>query len=138
MRKNQSLLWNDPFTLPISLLPLLSYKSIPPSLSIYYPSLHNPFHLSLLSHCIQQILESVHHCHVNGIVHRDLKVCMTKSIAANSDNMNKEQFLEGPISFFARGIIFQSIFCFFVKLLSNFYSFSQLQFILKKAKNKNA
>ncbi|KAJ0033063.1 hypothetical protein NQD34_000170 [Periophthalmus magnuspinnatus] len=24
-------------------------------------------------HCIQQILESVHHCHVNGIVHRDLK-----------------------------------------------------------------
>uniref|UniRef100_A0A672IZS9 calcium/calmodulin-dependent protein kinase n=1 Tax=Salarias fasciatus TaxID=181472 RepID=A0A672IZS9_SALFA len=25
------------------------------------------------SHCIQQILESVHHCHVNGIVHRDLK-----------------------------------------------------------------
>uniref|UniRef100_A0A8C1QCB5 calcium/calmodulin-dependent protein kinase n=1 Tax=Cyprinus carpio TaxID=7962 RepID=A0A8C1QCB5_CYPCA len=25
------------------------------------------------SHCIQQILESVHHCHVTGIVHRDLK-----------------------------------------------------------------
>ncbi|XP_036790060.1 calcium/calmodulin-dependent protein kinase type II delta 2 chain isoform X3 [Oncorhynchus mykiss] len=25
------------------------------------------------SHCIQQIVESVHHCHVNGIVHRDLK-----------------------------------------------------------------
>ncbi|XP_055931496.1 calcium/calmodulin-dependent protein kinase type II alpha chain-like isoform X7 [Argiope bruennichi] len=25
------------------------------------------------SHCIQQILESVHHCHVNSIVHRDLK-----------------------------------------------------------------
>ncbi|MCJ8749336.1 hypothetical protein PDJAM_G00175110 [Pangasius djambal] len=24
-------------------------------------------------HCIQQILESVHHCHINGIVHRDLK-----------------------------------------------------------------
>ncbi|XP_075921849.1 calcium/calmodulin-dependent protein kinase type II subunit delta isoform X32 [Petromyzon marinus] len=25
------------------------------------------------SHCIQQILESVHHCHQHGIVHRDLK-----------------------------------------------------------------
>lgn len=25
------------------------------------------------SHCIQQILESVHHCHHNSIVHRDLK-----------------------------------------------------------------
>ncbi|XP_023288459.1 calcium/calmodulin-dependent protein kinase type II delta chain isoform X2 [Orussus abietinus] len=25
------------------------------------------------SHCIQQILESVHHCHHHGVVHRDLK-----------------------------------------------------------------
>ncbi|XP_025267133.1 calcium/calmodulin-dependent protein kinase type II alpha chain isoform X12 [Camponotus floridanus] len=25
------------------------------------------------SHCIQQILESVHHCHYHGVVHRDLK-----------------------------------------------------------------
>lgn len=30
--------------------------------------------LYLCSHCIQQILESVNHCHLNGIVHRDLKV----------------------------------------------------------------
>lgn len=43
----------------------------------------DPFSLSLSSlllawspssHCIQQIVESVNHCHTNGIVHRDLKV----------------------------------------------------------------
>ena len=28
------------------------------------------------SHCIQQILESVQHCHSSGIIHRDLKVCV--------------------------------------------------------------
>ncbi len=26
------------------------------------------------SHCIQQILESVYHCHDKGIIHRDIKV----------------------------------------------------------------
>ena len=28
------------------------------------------------SHCIQQILESVSHCHSLGIIHRDIKVCV--------------------------------------------------------------
>ena len=36
------------------------------------------------SHCIQQILESVNHCHMNGIVHRDLKV--------RKQNSRREEF----------------------------------------------
>lgn len=52
-------------------LPVPVFPDISPSSSsfCFWPD------LSLLhSHCIQQILESVNHCHINGIVHRDLKV----------------------------------------------------------------
>ena len=63
------------FPSPFSLLSSLSFLlSLLPFCLISRP----PSFVALppLSHCIQQILESVHHCHVNGIVHRDLKVCI--------------------------------------------------------------
>lgn len=66
-------LYSSPHLIPliISSLPFIVLSFFP-----FAPSRSCTCLLSLvLSHCIQQILESVHHCHVNGIVHRDLKVC---------------------------------------------------------------
>lgn len=87
-----TLLW-DCFLFSSPQLIPLTFSSLPFFLSFSSLLFHLSFHLfhhnparvhysPALSHCIQQILESVHHCHVNGIVHRDLKVCMTAATTA--------------------------------------------------------
>lgn len=56
----------------------LTFTSSPSSSPFsFWPGL-----LLLHSHCIQQILESVNHCHINGIVHRDLKVSKWQQLTA--------------------------------------------------------
>lgn len=62
-----------------------------------YPSLSPPTNcpsslFCLHSHCIHQILESVHHIHQHDIVHRDLKVSICRGASAsnppNPDTLN--------------------------------------------------
>ena len=66
---------------PKLLLQLLFYiisaciSSSNKSITVYVPyTTLTPFKWLTFSVCIQQIMESVHHCHVNNVVHRDLKV----------------------------------------------------------------
>ena len=59
--------------------PLLSLPSFPHSVTggeLFDDIVAREFYSEKdASHCIQQILESIQHCHSNGIIHRDLKVC---------------------------------------------------------------
>lgn len=45
------------------------------------------------SHCIQQILESVNHCHQNGVVHRDLKVNLIFKLKTNCSDSVVQQIM---------------------------------------------
>lgn len=88
-----SLIWHPSF---FSSTPSLSFLHLHPSL--YIPTVHpspsilslpSPLPPSLLSlfclhsHCIHQILESVHHIHQHDIVHRDLKVSKSREASAS-------------------------------------------------------
>lgn len=104
--------------LPFPFCPSFHSLRLNPAL-IHYPAAH--------SHCIQQILESVHHCHVNGIVHRDLKVCMT---AASRDSVQqmatfrKTQWLPSlSLPFASKQFVFLFMSC---KNKLNWYVFSHV------------
>ncbi|CAG0913427.1 unnamed protein product [Notodromas monacha] len=66
------------------------------------------------SHCIQQILEGVHHCHCNGVVHRDLKVssvflCLHIDIAVTSSFLRVSPFFPSGRGNYLRSGFFELI-----------------------------
>lgn len=77
-----------------------TWSIVPPSLLHHLVLLLLHLYLSLFclhSHCIHQILESVHHIHQHDIVHRDLKVSICRGASALPPYPFLPHFLSDPL-----------------------------------------